>query len=776
MPNQEQIDALYKRLDSLLKSQEGFRQEIDLIRAELNSLRAESIAEEIPLTEPIEIQEPELQPAMVYAGEINTAPVIQPTFAETEAAQRIPVKRNLEKFIGENLINKIGIIITVIGVAIGAKYSIEHDLVSPLTRIVFGYLIGLGLLGAAYKLKPKYENFSAVLLSGAMANMYFITFAAYSFYNLIPQAFTFILMVAFTAFTVLAAIHYNRQIIALFGLVGAYAVPFLLSDGSGRVQVLFSYMAIINGGILVISLKKYWKQLFYSAFSLTWLIFLAWYITQYSRESHFGLAMFFSTVFFGIFYVTSLAYKLIKKEQFKVDDILMLLVNSFLYFALGYAFLFSHQTGKEFLGLFTLGNALIHFAACTVVYRSRLADKNLFYLVSGLVLVFLTLAVPVQLDGNWVTLLWSAEALLLFWIGRSKNASVYEWLSYPLMLIAFGSLLQDWSVGYIAYDEQFKRIAISPLLNKNFLTSLFFIAAFGLINFVHFNKNYTVPVKEKDLAKVVYYGIPALLLLSIFLAFQAEIAVYWDYRYYASQVEVVQGSLLHDGDLKQYKFIWMINFAMVFFVALLFVNAYKIKSRQLAQTTAFLSVFTLFIFLVQGLFAISELRESYASQEYSQYYTHGSFNIIIRYISLAFAGGLLCTIYLSAKQRFDIPEIRTGFDFILHTATVWILTSEMIHWMDLAGFEETYKLGLSIFWGIYSLYLIVLGIGRKARHLRIGAMGFFGITLIKLFVYDIAHLNTISKTIVFVSLGVLLLIISFLYNKFKDSIFDEPQA
>ena len=65
---------------------------------------------------------------------------------------------NLEKFIGENLINKMGVIIIIIGVAIGAKYSIEHDLISPLTRVILGYLVGLGLLGFGMKLKKKYEK------------------------------------------------------------------------------------------------------------------------------------------------------------------------------------------------------------------------------------------------------------------------------------------------------------------------------------------------------------------------------------------------------------------------------------------------------------------------------------------------------------------------------------------------------------------------------------------------------------------------------------------
>ena len=95
--------------------------------------------------------------------------------------------------------------------------------------------------------------------------------------------------------------------------------------------------------------------------------------------------------------------------------------------------------------------------------------------------------------------------------------------------------------------------------------------------------------------------------------------------------------------------------------------------------------------------------------------------------------------------------------------------------MDLAGSNQSYKLGLSILWGTYSLYLIALGIWKKQKYLRIIAIILFGVTLVKLFLYDIASLNTISKTIVFVSLGILLLIISFLYNKYKHIIAHEEE-
>jgi uncharacterized membrane protein len=71
--------------------------------------------------------------------------------------------------------------------------------------------------------------------------------------------------------------------------------------------------------------------------------------------------------------------------------------------------------------------------------------------------------------------------------------------------------------------------------------------------------------------------------------------------------------------------------------------------------------------------------------------------------------------------------------------------------------------------------MIVLGIWKKNKNLRITAIVFFGVTLAKLFLYDIADLNAIAKTIVLVLLGIILLITSFLYNKYKLLIFDENE-
>lgn len=785
--NNDKINQLLEKLESLLKRQDDFSREINSLRTEIHRLKISETEqttknEEVKLDRPVISTDFEIKKENItvdYQATQKQTPKEQPKQTFTPINKPPKGRSDLEKFIGENLINKIGIAITVIGVAIGAKYSIENDLISPLTRIILGYMFGLGLLGFGIKLKAKYENYSAVLVSGTMAIMYFITYSAYGFYNLIPQIMALALMLIFTVFTIVAAINYNRQIIAHIGLVGAYAVPFLLSEGSGKVAVLFTYMAIINIGILAIAFKKYWKPLYFVSFGLTWLIFISWYVTKYQTNEHFGLALIFISLFFVIFYLTFLAYKLLQKEKFVIDDIILLMINSFVFYGIGYSILDNHQTGSQLLGLFTLINAVVHFVASVIIYRQKLADRNIHYLIAGLVLVFITIAIPVQLDGNWVTLMWVGEAALLFWIGRTKNVSFYEKLSYPLMLLAFFSILQDWGYVYDTYNSENPTSRITAIINVNFLTSILFIAAFALINILNQNKKYPSYLEtQKGIFKVFHFAIPAILIFTIYYAFRMEIATYWNQLYTDSAIKINSDNQQYpdyywNNDLRWFKSIWIINYSLLFVSILSFVNLKKLKHQQLGLINLGLIVFAIVIFLTQGLYNLSELRENYLEQNLSQYYKRGTFNLWIRYISFSFVALALYGVYKYIKEAFTQSNFKAAFELLLHTTILWIASSELINWMDIFRSEQSYKLGLSILCGIYSLFLIAFGIWKKNKPMRIGAIALFGITLIKLFFYDISHLNTIAKTIVFVSLGVLLLIISFLYNKYKHLISDD---
>ena len=733
---------------------------------------------ERPVEKPIE------RPTETPAEKTTETPVItapstpKPQFS-LPTINRPKQPSDLEKIIGESWINKIGILIVIIGVAIGAKYSIENELISPLTRIILGYLVGVGLLGFGIKLKPKFEGYSAVLVSGSISIFYFITYFAYSFYNLIPQILAFAMMLIFTVFTVFAAIKYNRVVIAHIGLIGAYAVPFLLSSGSGRVDILFSYMLIINLGILFISIKRDWKTLHYSAFFFTWLIYGSWFADKSfysSLQGYEALGIGFATAFFLIFYGVSLFNNIISKEKLDKINIILILLNSFIYFGFGYGIFNSNTKLDTYLGLFTLFNAVIHFVVLFFIKSKKLADSTLFYSTLGMVFTFITIAIPIQLDGSWVTLLWIAQGTILFWIGKTKNIPIYEKISLPILGLSFLSLLEDWSFYRYANNGD-----IQAFWNINFLTGILAILGYGFV--VYLSRKHAETEENQKFSPfnaIKSFYLPALLVLTAYLTFRNEIAYYFNYWLENSslkgkEISEIDDYSLYNYDINVFKNIYLIAYSLVFFGGLALLNFHKFKNKVLGISAIVIGLLTLLSAQTFGLEELGELRYAYINGGSNEYFDVNFNYILVRYLlwgSVAFA---LWAIFKNAKSIIENTKFHIFLEMVIHISILNFLSNELVTWMDIAGYQDIFKLGLSILWSVYSLLLVSLGIYKKKKYLRISALVLFGVTLAKLFLYDISNLSTISKTVVLIVLGLLLLIISFLYNKFKDKISDETK-
>ncbi|MBT8322033.1 MAG: DUF2339 domain-containing protein, partial [Eudoraea sp.] len=434
--------------------------------------------------------------------------------------------------------------------------------------------------------------------------------------------------------------------------------------------------------------------------------------------------------------------------------------------------------GESYLGVFTLFNALLHGIVSFVAYRFKLADKNIFYLVTGLVLIFITISIPVQLDGNWVTLLWIAEATLLFYIGRTKKAGFYESMAYPLIILFLMSLVLDWGVLSRASMDEVGMDDYPPFFNVIFLTSLLSIAALGYINYLFYKLPTSATwVKEQSLNPIISYGLSGLLIVVLYTSFSVEISNYWNQISSNFNTDALSSGPNHFfHDIESFRVMWQIIYTLLFLTILGVVNNYKIKSRPLGIAALVLNAFTLLAFLTSGLFLLSELRESYLDPSSAPGDLVSGFHIGIRYLSFALLSLFLFISYKTLKQGFVDLKEDIVFDLVLAVTICWIITSELLHWLDLYGVSDSYKLWLSILWGLYALLLISLGIWKKKKHLRISAIILFSITLLKLFFYDIAHLNTLSKTIVFVSLGILLLLVSYLYNRFRNIIAGEEDS
>ncbi|MEM9545614.1 MAG: DUF2339 domain-containing protein [Bacteroidota bacterium] len=795
--DKNKIEELSAKLDELLTMHNAVSKEIDNLRFEIIRLKtAGQHSEEVISEETPSVKESE---AVIKMDEEPTKVENQSQISATQSEPNDPLaayyaakKRrqgkqreesnqtktfDFEKLIGENLINKIGILVLLIGVAIGAKYSIDNELISPLGRIVIGYVVGIILMGLGMWLKKKYLNFSAVLVSGAMAIFYFITFFAFSFYDLIGQEVAFGLMVLFTLFTVLAALQYDKEIIAHLGLVGAICIPFLLSDNSGNILFLFSYLALVNSGIAFISLRKNWKILFYSAFVLTWLIYIVWIAFDYDKSQHFALAWWFLSLFFALFYIIFISYKFLNLKKYGIGDVAVLLINALLFFALGYNLLYDHAIGGEILGVFAIGNAFIHFIAATIINRRKLADRNIFYLIVGLVLICLTLAIPIQLDGHWVTIMWSLEAVVLFLIGRSKNVSFYEYMSYAVLSIAILSLIQDWNDGYyslqsIRFIEDLSEIQLTPFLNTHFLTSIIACISLGAINWIHGKPEWrSQSTLKKGILEILDYAFPVVLILSAYFTFRLEILHYFSEQYVRTAISDDGSnaifSRIFNDTLRHCATIWLLNFTLLYTGLVSIILYKKINSQKATWAMIIINALVILSFLAGGLLNLSEMRYDYLHQIGEEHFALDNSFLWVRYVSMI----LLALVVVSTKLLLTKIKkgywIRIGSEVMLYLVVLWVSTSELIHWLDLAEQRKIYGLALSIFWGIFSVIVISIGIWKRKKHLRILGIALFAITLVKLFFYDLSHLTTIAKTIVMISLGALLLLTSFLYNKYK---------
>ncbi len=91
----------------------------------------------------------------------------------------------------------------------------------------------------------------------------------------------------------------------------------------------------------------------------------------------------------------------------------------------------------------------------------------------------------------------------------------------------------------------------------------------------------------------------------------------------------------------------------------------------------------------------------------------------------------------------------------------------------LASLSNLQQLSLSGVWLVYSVVLMGSGLWKKHRGLRIAAFVLFGITILKIFLYDLSFLDTLYRIFSFIALGVVLLGVSFAYQRYKDVIFGE---
>lgn len=142
------------------------------------------------------------------------------------------------------------------------QYAIAHGWFGPAARILTGSLAGIACLAAKSRLHRKgYGVLSDVLAGAGTVLLYGAAWASYRLYEFVPLPASFAWMAAVTVIAGVLAARYDSQVIALFGLVGGFATPLLLSSGENRPFSLFGYILLLDLGLLALSRRKGWPLL-----------------------------------------------------------------------------------------------------------------------------------------------------------------------------------------------------------------------------------------------------------------------------------------------------------------------------------------------------------------------------------------------------------------------------------------------------------------------------------------------------------------------------------
>ena len=678
------------------------------------------VEEETPETIEEPVEEEQEEPAMAMEE-------------EEETEEYTTSGTNFEKYIGENLFGKIGILIFIIGIGFFVKYAIDQNWINETARTLMGYAVGAGMLVLAERLHKRYHTFSSLLAGGAFGIYYLITAIAFHYYGLFSHTMAFVILCVTTIFMSAVSVLYDRKELAVTALVGGFIAPFIISTDSSSIISLQIYITILNIGMFCLAMYKKWAILPMVSFAFTYIIL--WGTTALGSFSDseavstYPTLFAFATLFYVIFL---LPVVFILRTQYGENTRLGLLgiitANSFMYLIYG-DFLLQHFEASSdttaYLAFFIAAvNLSIH-----LYLRFRVEGQDtLRNLMLGLAVTFASMGIPILFSAANVLMVWAAESVLLLWLFTKEKNRIYELASAVLLLLTLGALAY-----YRTTDTFIHDTGDSLFFNGAFFVTTFVSIAYYVVAVImQFNKELFSDTKRL-IAYTPCNAIAYALGFSIlFLAFRDN------FHFHLEQPISEYASLLTAN-------------IMLLGGALILRKRFEISENKLAYEISLYLAGILFAMTVWNYTAPEGLLLRWLMAL-----------VTIAHMAYCMRGQLLVT----SNQR------NLHIEYSIISTLMWLtLTRLLLITFNEVNFSTAFSLSL----GIAAFILMCIGMRYHSKEIRIVSLAEFGIVIGKLILNDVWAMPALGKIIVFISLGAILLILSFLYQKLKDALFNEKE-
>lgn len=508
----KQIKSSIRRLDLM---RQNFSENLEVLQMQADSLE-KSFNKDF---EKVEVAESYIKPEPVVA---TNSEIQSPQVEEIKKVK--PPKKTIhwEMLFGFNGFLILGVISVVIGVGFFIRKAFVSGLLGPVGKVSIIYLAAIISLGIGnFFRKKRYPEFGQGLIGMGIALLYYSTYSAFHNYELFNQFVAFFLMILITTFAVFIAVLDNNKWLAVLGLIGGFSTPIMLDSGSSQNIALYSYITILNSGLLAIAFYKKWNILNNLGFISTYLIFGFTF-----KTNEFWTSVIFLNIYFFVYSLVPFAYHLFKEKKENLTNTALIFLNSFVALGFNYDLITAKNYPIEYLSIITLLYSVNFIAMASYIYKQGRKEEQSFIFTIAQASLLLSITVPIIFSKEVITLFWSAEAAILMWVSNKVNSRKLVIASTVMLSIALGKFF------FVDYDDNFSVIHMQHInpdytfkIMPRYIVSIFLLASFYKLIDIFKNMG---NISYKNEGLTAFYSV---FVLSLFTVLNVEVSAFFYSNY-----------------------------------------------------------------------------------------------------------------------------------------------------------------------------------------------------------------------------------------------------
>jgi uncharacterized membrane protein len=665
-----------------------------------------------PPSLPSEPPGPPYAPPVVTSAQLVAEPpapveVVPPPIAAPTEARQPPI--DLEQRIGARWATWVGVVAILFSFGFFLKWSFDNDLLGPGARVTLGLVAGLGLLTSGLLLRRRDDvpYLSEGLAGLGLGVLYLALYGAHAVYELVGPGVAFAAMFAVTLLGALVAVVSSRQITAVLTVLGGLLTPVLLTVEQPDERNLLAYLLVLDLLVLAIARFRTWPALGRLAWAGSALLFGVTLANEPDSPHPLSRLVLLSALFV-LFLAVPLVQPHAQRGRQAEIDLLLVVANAAGYFWAVYTTLEAWHPGAE--GAYALALAIVYRLVSSDYAHRVPDDEATVVLHEAVAWIFLTLAIPLALSGRWVTLAWAAQGVALLWTASRVQTPVAAWGGLAALLLAVARV--------VAWDAHVPGEV--PVWNLTYLTHLLVVVALVWGGAV---ARAARPERLRALTGAVVREV-----LWFFAALVLAV-LFW----------------------REPPGLWPATLLTAELVAVAWL-ARVVGSSAWALATPIVAVV-----LLGRVLGADDVEARIAAVSL---WNAPLLSRIAACAALAVAGGQLARSTASAPAPFWGRCVSGAAGIVL----LFVLSVDWTRYQG-RGAGWTTQVGLSMLWTLYAAVALGWGFARSRPSIRYAALGLLGLTVVKVFLIDLAAVRTVYRILSFLVLGVVLLGVSLLYQK-----------